>query len=386
MADKFQTGELNRDGALRVAFIMEQTLGHVTHYRNLQRAVSNDASVEPCWVPIAFPPRGVVSSLPLVRHNWTLRGSLEAYRALRRLDAARRFNALFLHTQSISLFSASIMRRVPTVISLDATPLNYDSVGDHYGHRHRGGWVERWKLGVTQRAFAAAAAFTTWSQWAKDSLVRSYAVEAEKIHVVPPGTDLTRFPFGALPRSVDEGRLVRILFVGGDFERKGGQALLDCFLRGFQDRCKLHLVTRAGVPASRNMHVYNDVEPNSETLLRLYREADFFVMPTLGDCLAVVLGEAMAAGLPIITTSVGAHREAVIDGESGFVIPPGDQTALHGAIAQLVENPQLRLAMGRRGRQIAEERFASQKNGQRIVDLLREVSTAGPAHREEKGQ
>ena len=66
-------------------------------------------------------------------------------------------------------------------------------------------------------------------------------------------------------------------------------------------------------PAS-NVHVYRGLEPNSPTLLWLFAEADIFVLPSLGECLAVALMEAAAAGLPIITTRVGALPEAVDHG------------------------------------------------------------------------
>jgi glycosyltransferase involved in cell wall biosynthesis len=115
---------------------------------------------------------------------------------------------------------------------------------------------------------------------------------------------------------------------------------------------------------------HRNVGPNSPQLLDLYRRADAFVLPTQAECLAVVLGEAMAAGLPIITTPVGAHREAVVDGETGFLVPPRDADALLAAIEKLIDQPGLAVHMGQRGRKRGEERFDAHKNANAIGDLI----------------
>src|SRR5689334_4234438 len=113
----------------RFGFIMEQTLGHVTHYRNMRAAIDADPAVDAAWYPLTFPAHGPLETLPLLRSNWSARASLRAWRLLARHHAAQHYDALFFHTQVTTLLSVGIMRRVPTIISLDATPLNYDVVG-----------------------------------------------------------------------------------------------------------------------------------------------------------------------------------------------------------------------------------------------------------------
>lgn len=67
--------------------------------------------------------------------------------------------------------------------------------------------------------------------------------------------------------------------------------------------------------------------------------------------------EAMAAGLPVVVTDVGALREAVENGRTGFAVRPNDPDAFATALVRLVKDPALRLAMGREGRAVAEDRF-----------------------------
>ena len=135
----------------------------------------------------------------------------------------------------------------------------------------------------------------------------------------------------------------------------------------------------AKIASDDGEHVYCGVRPRSPKLLRLYADADVFVLPTPGDCLAAVLGEAMASSLPIITTRVGAHAEAVREGESGFVIDVDDAEALQSRLGLLAKNPDLCARLGARSRQIGEERFDMTKNANRIADLLLEMLQTGRA-------
>ena len=105
--------------------------------------------------------------------------------------AAAHNDVLFYHTQATALFSLRLARRVPVVVSLDATPINMDSVAARYGHRPDGpGPAGRLKRVLVSAAFSRAAALTTWNRWARESLVRDYRVDPGKIGVIPPGVDL----------------------------------------------------------------------------------------------------------------------------------------------------------------------------------------------------
>ncbi len=355
----------------RFAFVMEQTLGHVTHYRNLRAAVDADPAVDASWYPLGFPPRGALETLPPVRGNWSVRSSLRARRLLARDGAASRYDALFFHTQVTTLFNAPLMARVPAVISLDATPLNYDTVGSAYGHQPGSGVMERAKLWLNRRALHAGSAYVTWCDWARRSLIDDYGVDGARITVIPPGVDLAQWP---APTHRPDAGPVRILFVGGDFARKGGETLLAAYRARLGDRCELHLVTKAEIAPEPGVHVYHDVAPNSELLKRLYATADIFALPTLADCFPLVIQEAMAAGLPVIATNVGAIGEAVRDSETGLLVPPSDVGALSTALEALAGDAQRRSAIGACGRAFAERHYDSTANAGRIVAVLTQIA------------
>ena len=364
----------------RVACVMEQTLGHVTHARNLRAALAETPSIEPLWLPIPFGVQGPGRLVPLYRSNWSVRASWRARRALGAI--ADSLDALFFHTQVTSLFSVDLMRRLPTIISLDATPLNYDEVGVSYGHRAAGdGFLDRKKFEMNQRAMQAAVGLIAWSEWTKRSLVEEYGVEASRVRVWRPGLRTPSSRLGApdspLARPAPLPLPARILFVGGDWERKGGPILLEALAGLPADSWRLDVVTRDAVAPHSGVTVHRNVGPNSPELLKLFSRADLFVLPSLGECLAVVLMEATAAALPIVTTNVGALSEAVEVGKTGLVIPPRDVSALREALRHLVDDADMRRTMGRAAHMFALERFVATKNNQQILELLAEQARLG---------
>jgi len=249
-------------------------------------------------------------------------------------------------------------------------------MGEFYGHSPSSNTrLEAIKKRLNIRAFTAAQHLVTWSQWAKDSLVTDYGMPADKITVIPPGIDMREWGFERDKARSDQP--LHLLFVGGDFVRKGGNVLLEAFRRLPPSvNAILHLVTNAPeAPEGRpNICVYRNVKPNSSQMLQLYRQAEIFVFPTYADCLGLVVLEAMAAGLPVISTTVGALPEAIVHGETGWNVPTGDPDALANAIAALAADPALRAQMGRRGREAAMERFDATTNFRRLVDVVKNVA------------
>lgn len=359
----------------QVGFVMEQTLGHRSHAQTLGWGVEQDEELRARWANVEFDAKGLASSLPVVSRNWSMRGSLQAIDPMRKA-VADQLDAMFIHTITISLFAGRYMDRVPTVLSADATPENYDQVGSWYGHKKRPRPIEFLKRRLRARVFRKAKAIITWCHWAEDSLIKDYGVEPGRIHVIAPGAAIDMFPFGAERHVNGNGRPVKLLFVGGDFHRKGGEVLLKVHRAALRGRTELHLVTQEDVPPEPGVFVYRGVESNSPQLISLYRDADAFVLPTLGDCFPVVLGEAMAAGLPIVTTDVGALPEAVKHGENGFIVPAGDDVALASALNVLVENKEMRVQMGLAGRRLAEQMYDSKVNARRVIDVLKAVCVA----------
>jgi len=264
---------------------------------------------------------------------------------------------------------------IPTVVSLDATPTQYDELGEHYAHDVGPAPVERIKTWLNTRCFRRAAALVTWAAWTKRSLVDDYGIEADKITVIPPGVDAERW---AAPEDlVRADDVVRILFVGGDLRRKGGHHLIEAFAdlrRRYGDGVELHLVTTSPVEPGAATAVHDSMTPNSPELIALYHRCHIFCLPTLGDCLPMVLPEAGAAGLALVATDVGAIGEVVRDGETGLLVPVGDVDALTAALGRLIDDRQLRATVAAAAAELVRAEHDAATNAARLVEVARRAA------------
>jgi glycosyltransferase involved in cell wall biosynthesis len=201
-------------------------------------------------------------------------------------------------------------------------------------------------------------------------------------------------PFLDLPVST-RSQAQRILYCGQLIERKGVDLLIDAFSMVADEYPQLQLVLvgegplrfslAERIPARlRERVVFAGFQP-IDCLPDFYGSADVFVLPSLHDGWGVVLNQALGAGLPIIASSaVGAATDLVSPGQNGFIIPPGDVTALASAIRNLAADPDRRILFGRNSRAAAYQWQPS--NGvDRWVELVQRVlerRAANAGHRQ----
>lgn len=357
---------------VRAAFIMEQHIGHQAYYQNLRRFVGLDGKLECRWFPITYQqPHALWERIAALPAHW--RGTLSGISQVR--HALRDWNpqVTFFNTQVPAALGGSLTRQRPYILATDITPLQYDGMAAHYGHRpDRSRLLANYKKRANQRLFQEAARLAPWSSWAAGSLVQDYGVDPARIEVIAPGVDLEKWTPG-----VKSGkRAARILFVGGDFHRKGGGDLLSAYQRLHQGKAELHLVTRSQVETGEGIFVYQDMNPNDPRLVELFCTCDIFALPTHAEAFGIAAVEASAAGLPVIAARVGGLVDIVEDGETGYLIPPGDIQALADRLALLVEDASLRARLGQSSRERAEQRFDARKNAARLEEILLETAYA----------
>lgn len=105
----------------------------------------------------------------------------------------------------------------------------------------------------------------------------------------------------------------------------------------------------------------------------LLAKSSLFVLSSKREGFPISILEAMRAGLPVIATDVGGVVEAVVDGETGYLVPVGDCDLLRKRIIALVEDPLLRKQMGDTGRERFLKHFTLEKMVERTIDIYREV-------------
>jgi hypothetical protein len=195
---------------LRAGFVMEQVLGHISHYDTLRRVVERDSDeIDPRWIEVTYAGNGRVERLRQLPESvrGTLRGFLQVREGLKRGP----LDAVLFHTQKPAVFQWGLMLHTPSVLSLDVTPLQYDQLGEFYDHVPDGDTLTaKLKHWINVRTFALAKRIVVWSQWVKDSLVADYGVPPDKVQVIPPGVDLSLWTVPP-DRDDDPARVPRVL-------------------------------------------------------------------------------------------------------------------------------------------------------------------------------
>lgn len=235
---------------------------------------------------------------------------------------------------------------------------------------------------LEQQALSNCSLAIYSSQWAADSAMEAYDVGSGKIAFVPYGANVD-----AVPTSLDveghvrekPGRPLRLLFVGGDWHRKGGdlaigaaQTLVD---RGQQVRLDIvGSMPPNAVPGFVHTHGFlrKDRAQDKETLHRLFHECDILLLPTRADCVPVVIAEACAYGLPTVATDVGGVESVVHSGENGLLVPPtASASAWADALASLANDPRRYRSMASRSRQLFESDLNWTTAVDRVLALIR---------------
>jgi glycosyltransferase involved in cell wall biosynthesis len=321
-----------------------------------------------------FEQNGIFERLPLPRRvAGTMRGFLQVLKTLQR----ERYDALLFLTHNPAVFHQAAIVKIPTVLWTDVTPALLDLQAAHYDHPTDRFFPIQWmKTALVRSTFQRAALCLAWSEWARSSFVRDYGIAANHTAVVPPGIDLARWRARG---RVSNPLTPRILFVGGNFERKGGKLLLDVFRTYLRGRAELDLVTRDSIPNEPGVSCYQGLTPASPELFELYSRASMFVLPTQADCFSMAALEAMAMGLPVVASDVGGIGDIVEPGRSGYLINSNDGTALRCAIEELLADPSRCTALGARGRAVVEQRFSADRSAQCLMNLLAQCARARSA-------
>lgn len=358
----------------RALFVGIDYVGQRTRFESLIEHASSDPRIAPefRWVT-GWRVGGRIERLPFIPDH--VKGRLRAVAQARAIARLPRPDVIWTSVAEVAiphLWSQVGPLRRPMVLDLDGTVEQIEAMAPQYfGRAPRRGMRLRVATLLQRAMWSRTAMFAPWSKWAADGL-RQRGIDGSRIRILPPGVDLDAWR--PVDRTRPEGHRPRLLFVGGDWKRKGGDNLLDVFRAEFARQCTLDVVTRDTVPAAPGVTVHR-LEANSPGLRELYRQADLFVLPTTAECFGIASVEAMASGLPVIMGDVGGARDIVEDGRSGWLIAP-TREGLRTALARALARPDLLVAMGRHGRQVAERRFDGRANDANVIDLLVEMASA----------
>jgi glycosyltransferase involved in cell wall biosynthesis len=197
---------------------------------------------------------------------------------------------------------------------------------------------------IERRAISRSDAIIYASHWALRSAVKHYGADLDKLRVIPFGANMDRIPTRESLRQGSKDGRCRLLFVGREWSRKGGQIAYDTLIalrsRGIDAELTVVGCTPDTPLAHPALHVIHYVDKNRSEqmsfLSELYLNADFFLLPTRAECAGVVFSEASAYGLPVVSTDTGGVSTIVAEGINGLLLPiEAGASAYADAIARL---------------------------------------------------
>lgn len=227
------------------------------------------------------------------------------------------------------------------------------------------GMAKEW-FTLEEELYHSAAVIFTASENTRQSFSQDYQIPLTKVSVVGEGVhDLPPVRTTTYHRSV-------VLFVGLDFERKGGDILLAAFrkVRRRLEGAELWVVGPHPRTREPGVHWFGEVR-NQTRLAELFTTASVFAMPSICEPFGLTFIEAMSHSLPVIGTRADAMPEIISPGENGLLVTPGSVEELEEALLRLLASPEECQRMGQAGRRVVADRYLWQQVVTRIEDRLR---------------
>ena len=283
--------------------------------------------------------------------------------------------------QSLSYGLLTIKKYVPTVVTIHH-PITRDRLIDIRSARffwQKMKW-HRWYsfLKMQKEVSRQFGQVITVSKCSRNDIAQDFDVPLNRFRVVPNGisTDLF-FPIPEIPR--DRNRL--IVTNSADMPLKGLAYLLPAVAETARHRDVR--LTVIGTPKKRGLvsRLVRDLgighlvtftgRVTNEEFVRLYARAGIAVVPSVYEGFGLPAGEAMACGVPVISTTGGALTEVV--GDAGVLVPPKNSEAITKAVIDLLDNPGKAEYYGRKGYQRVQEHFTWRRAAEKTAAAYREA-------------
>jgi glycosyltransferase involved in cell wall biosynthesis len=241
---------------------------------------------------------------------------------------------------------------------------------------------------IERAAIANASALIYPSAWAARTAIEQYNADPRKVHCIPFGANFDEADIPsrelALRHSLECG--IALLWVGVDWQRKGGVIAFDCLLQLLSKGVDAQLVICGCVPPEQYRHpklkfipFLNKHDPaQRRKLSRLFLDANFLLFPTAAEAYGIVICEASAHGVPSLVRDTGGVGGAVTDGENGYLLPSdakGEQYA--EKVQAIVQDRSVYDGLVRASRRAYEEKLNWDAWGRAVKPIFEQVELQG---------
>jgi glycosyltransferase involved in cell wall biosynthesis len=289
------------------------------------------------------------------------------------------FDVIFAPVASTEL--ASLSTDIPIVYTADAT---FKLISNYYPDYFSGQLEISGKEGsyIEQSAIDKADLLLYPTSWAANSAINDYKADKYKVKIIPFGANMDHVPSRESVLNRKKSDKCRLLFLGVDWERKGGGIAFETLVELGKLGVDVELTVCGTTPPEElkheNMKVIpfldkNDPEDYKE-LQELFLKNDFLILPSRTEAYGVVFCEANAYGLPAITTDTGGIPGVVEEGKNGFMLPldaRGDQYA--NLIRKLYEDEEKYYQLVKSSRGTFEDKLNWDSWGRRVSEYIKQL-------------
>lgn len=244
--------------------------------------------------------------------------------------------------------------------------------------------------GYYKELFSHGDRFTSNTEYTRRRAV-ALGCDEKKITILPVGLDIGKFRY--IPRDLKPGEPVRLLTIGRLVEKKGHEYALKA-IRALKDKGHNIRYTIAGDgPEKDRLEALSDslgiskqveflYDVHEHEALELYSRSHIFVLPSVTSAdqdregQALVLQEAQASGMPVVSTLHNGIPEGVLDGVSAFLVPERDPARLAEKIEYLIRNPSTWAEMGFSGRRFVEKKYDIRRLNNQLVGIYEDMLRA----------
>lgn len=257
--------------------------------------------------------------------------------------------------------------------------LGYYFTDDPNGNSGKKWLIRRVQVALFRLALPYLSGLVVLNRDDKQDLIENYRIRQNNVMVLGGiGLDLNEYAY-----SVPDTNKARFIFIGRLLAEKGINEYLKAaeLVKWRHPQAEFVVLGNPdpGNPGSVD-EVYLNTLVNSGVVIypgSVSNVADWlagssvFVLPSYREGVPRSTQEAMAVGRPVITTDVPGCRDTIIDGENGFKVPPHNSEAVAAAMEEFIKQPELIHSMGRRSRELAEQKFNAEEVNQRLSSFLK---------------
>jgi glycosyltransferase involved in cell wall biosynthesis len=368
---------------VRILFVIYNNLGWRTYSDRIEQYLKsrNDISFEIirlelpeiyqrlCW-QMSFGSKKKFA-LPLIDTFFLYR---YVFRKLRSLT--KRFDVIHAAGQSLASIFVDNQSKTPIVVGMDTTRALYKDTFSSLPFGFSTAQISNRRIETEKRMLNKMQCFFVLSQGVKDSLVERYHIDPNNVFINRPTGHVSQFSKTLLPQTYRNERL-KVLFIGDDFIRKGGERLLRWQLNGMHQYCELHLITDIVNRVSEipNTTWYGRV-PNDRILKSILPQMDVLCHPTLMDMSALVVVEAACVGVPSIASNIGGIADLIEHGRTGFLIELQNEDGFVRTLKELHEDRELLYRVSVAAHENAKLVYDVEVGIKEVIDRLQAIGLA----------